>query len=331
MIKSLISATGLSFALATSAFAADLPSRKAPVYIPPPAPAVWTGFYVGLNAGGGWGTSTSAYTTSAPLLDQWAAANSYTGWTTPGIVGVTALANSGFANVNQGGFIGGGQVGYNYQFAGPFVAGLEADIQGSTIGGSGQYSGVSSDSAACCKGEVGTRTGIGFGRVSAGIDWLGTVRARIGYLFTPTLLVYGTGGLAYGGIHLSSSNAFFGHTHDTQASPVDFTVAATPSTGSVSDTLVGYSVGGGAEWMFLPNWSVKAEALYYSLGGANLISSPLFTSYNWNVVYCCGWATGFPFTANIPSTHVSFNGVIARVGVNYHFNWFAPAPVLAKY
>ncbi|HTO79023.1 MAG TPA: porin family protein, partial [Methylocystis sp.] len=54
MKKILLSATALSLALTASAFAADLPSRKAPVFIPPPPPLVWTGFYAGLNIGGGW-------------------------------------------------------------------------------------------------------------------------------------------------------------------------------------------------------------------------------------------------------------------------------------
>ena len=54
MKKILLSATALSLALTASAFAADLPSRKAPVYVPPPPPLTWNGFYAGLNIGGGW-------------------------------------------------------------------------------------------------------------------------------------------------------------------------------------------------------------------------------------------------------------------------------------
>jgi outer membrane immunogenic protein len=56
MKKALFSATAIALALtAGSTFAADLPSRKeAPIYVPPPPPPMWTGFYVGLNAGGAW-------------------------------------------------------------------------------------------------------------------------------------------------------------------------------------------------------------------------------------------------------------------------------------
>ena len=113
---------GSTFA-AGSASAADLPSMKAPVYVPPPPPPpMWTGFYAGLNAGYGYGSTSNANTISLPLFDGVAAqANALdplrqiagTGL----ISGNTALANSGVANVNQGGFIGGGQIGYNYQWS----------------------------------------------------------------------------------------------------------------------------------------------------------------------------------------------------------------------
>jgi outer membrane immunogenic protein len=136
---------------ATSTLAADLPSIKGPPPAPLlPPPPLWTGFYAGLNAGYGWGTTTNATTVSAPLFDGVAlAANNLdprnqllgTGLNN----GITALANSGVANVNKDGFIGGGQIGYNWQFKSVFVAGLETDIQGSTIRGSGSYGGASQD------------------------------------------------------------------------------------------------------------------------------------------------------------------------------------------
>ena len=113
-----ISAVAIALALsAGSALAADLPSRKeAPVYVPPPPPPLWTGFYAGLNAGYGWGATSNAGTVSLPLLDGVAAqANALDPLRQlPGtglINGGTALANSGIANVNQNGFIGGGQIG----------------------------------------------------------------------------------------------------------------------------------------------------------------------------------------------------------------------------
>ena len=184
-----ISAVAIALALsAGSALAADLPSRKeAPVYVPPPPPPLWTGFYAGLNAGYGWGATSNAGTVSLPLLDGVAAqANALDPLRQlPGtglINGSTALANSGIANVNENGFIGGGQIGYNYQWSPNFVVGLEADFQGSTISGSGSYAGASQDSISwkdpfipglspcVTNGCTLTRSAVGIGQVNAGVD-----------------------------------------------------------------------------------------------------------------------------------------------------------------
>lgn len=374
MAKPLISATALSFAVATSSFAADLPSAKAPPFAPPPPPALWTGFYAGLNAGGGWGATNNATTVSAPLLDAvaFAANNLDPKNQLPGtglINGSTALANSGVANVNQSGFIGGGQIGYNYQWGQNFVAGLEADIQGSTIRGSGSYTGASQDHIAwrdpigippivvvggvpltnagpCWAGCNLTRSALGFGQVTAGVDWMGTVRGRLGYLFTPTMLIYGTGGLAFGGVHGSSTHG--GVTQavltglNASAFPVPFnysqfngtyTIPNIPGAASYSNTRVGWIAGGGVEWMFMPNWSLKVEALYYNLGSAALYSTPvsLVSPFTINLGGV-NVSAGQLLTANAPVTRIKYDGVIARAGVNYHFNWFVPpAPVLAKF
>jgi outer membrane immunogenic protein len=78
------------------------------------------------------------------------------------------------------------------------------------------------------------------------------------------------------------------------------------------------------EWMFRPSWSVKAEALYYDLGN---------TAFNQNFVQTLGPGSGAPGLAlSNTSTRTSFrnDGIIARAGINYHFNWGA-APLMAKY
>jgi len=363
MIKSLISATALSLALTVSAFAADLPTYKAPVYVPPPPP-MWTGFYVGLNAGYAWGATSNATTVAAPLFDGVAsAANALDPPRANGalISGVTALANTGVASVNQNGFIGGGQIGYNYQWGPSFVMGVEADIQGATISGSGGYTGAARDGmsftdppglfCAISNAQGGTctvnRSALGAGSITAGVDWMGTVRGRFGYLFTPTLLVYGTAGLAYGGAHASAAHAAF--VQGTLSgfnipipppfpgpfppSPLNGTLGFLPVPGAVSssDMRVGWTAGGGVEWMFAPNWSVKAEALYYDLGNVTLASSPVATLAPISVAFgSLAFAAGQPLIANAPATRVRFDGVMVRTGVNYHFSWFAPAPVLAR-
>ncbi|MCK9914537.1 porin family protein [Microbacteriaceae bacterium K1510] len=106
MKKLLLASVGL-FALGiASASAADLPPMpaKAPAYLPPPL-YNWTGFYVGINGGGGWGRSDF----SGPF-------------------------NSGSFDTSGG--VVGGTIGYNWQLPNQFVLGLEGDIDWSNIRGS---------------------------------------------------------------------------------------------------------------------------------------------------------------------------------------------------
>jgi outer membrane immunogenic protein len=362
-MKRQFSAIAIALALsAGSGFAADLPSMKAPLYIPPPPPPMWTGFYAGLNAGFGWGATTNANTVSAPLLDGVAGqANALdpvrqiagTGLAS----GSAALANSGIASVIQNGFIGGGQIGYNYQWTEHVVVGLEADFQGSLIKGSGNYAGASQDSISwkdpyipglspcVTNGCTFTRSALGVGLVNAGVDWMGTVRGRVGYLVTPTTLVYATGGLAYGGVHASSTNGgaipatLTGANNAQYPTPYPYSqfngsyvFPMTAGQGNYCNTQVGWIGGAGVEWMFAPNWSLKAEGLYYDLGGGRIYSSPVALPSPLGVnLGGINVAAGQLLMANSPVTHVRFDGVIARAGVNYHFNWGAPAPVIAKY
>jgi len=150
MKKILLSSVAL-LGLATGAVAADLPSRRAA-----PAPVVaavpvftWTGFYVGVNAGYGWSD------------DDFDAVD---------------LADDD----DDGGFVGGAQVGYNYQI-GSFVVGLEGDIQYADFGADGAFD-IDGDGDA--DGEFDSS------------DWFGTVRARAGVAFDRAL-IYATGGFAF--------------------------------------------------------------------------------------------------------------------------------------
>ncbi|KFG70406.1 outer membrane protein [Microvirga sp. BSC39] len=146
MKKILLSSVAL-LGLATGAVAADLPSRRAPAPIIAAAPIfTWTGFYVGVNAGYGW---------SDDDFDS------------------VALADDD----NDGGFVGGAQVGYNYQI-GSFVVGLEGDIQYADFGREGAF-------------VVGGTT-----YDIDNSDWFGTVRARAGVAFDRAL-IYATGGFAF--------------------------------------------------------------------------------------------------------------------------------------
>ena len=286
------------------ALASGLPNRKGPpAYAPPPV--VWTGLYAGLNAGGIFGTSNLNVTGSplAPGGDLGAA------------TAVTGALASGLGNF--GDFLGGGQVGYNWQLGqdrlgrARFVVGVEADIQTEAGAGAG---GVLANAAPGAFNAANAITG----NVSASehLDYFGTARARAGYLLKPFLLVYATGGLAYGQAELS-----------TQSSLLAINAAGAPlgsAFGSTrySNMLVGWTAGAGLEWMFHPNWSFKAEYLYYDLGAVSVSGAlPGMTP------------AGAPSNAYTLASQASarFNGNIVRGGLNYHFDWGAPAPVVAKY
>lgn len=308
MQKIALSALALTLSVG-SALAADLPSRKGPPLLPPPPPPpLWTGFYVGLNAGGTWSNSNNISYASFP------------GGCNPGFLGCAAVPSSSqllaavssgnIGSGNQGGFIGGGQVGYNWQFYNSFLVGIEADIQG--VAGSRN----NTTSTAALQNPNFTNLLVQTTSVSRSLDYIGTVRGRLGWLATPTLLVYGTGGLAYGGVSLNYGSVGT-ELRDATLPNSYFSAAA------FSDTRVGWTAGGGVEWMFWPNWSAKVEYLYYDLGRATVAASPLI-----NVGTTIPGAT---YSSAFPQVTTRFNGNIVRAGLNYHFNWGAPAPVVAKY
>jgi outer membrane immunogenic protein len=278
---------------AGAAIAADIPARKAPpqVYAPPPPVMTWTGFYVGLNAGYTFGNRNDTVVSSTPLL--------------PGLgIFTWALSANAVLPARNDGFIGGGQIGYNWQFANNFLVGVEADIQGVAT------SGGSSTALTAAPFAPAATTFFTAYDLRRNLDYLGTVRGRLGYLFTPTLLIYGTGGLAYGGIR-------------TDLSLFQFSTIAPFGFGATgfSDTRVGLTAGGGLEWMFWPNWSAKVEYLYYDLG--NVTNTFALTRLPPFVPPGVG-----PYAATQATER--HNGHIIRAGVNYHFNW-GPAPVLAAF
>jgi outer membrane immunogenic protein len=337
-MKSLVSITAIVASLAAgTAFAADLPSQKAP---PPPASLSWTGFYAGLNAGYGWGTNSnsSGWGAGSSGGSSMQASGGWSNYTyTAGTYSLNG-ANSWSANaiggtqsqMTQSGFIGGAQIGYNHQWKNNLLLGFEADIQGSSIrGGSsamGYFNGASSSTNAS-----GSASGSGVLATTAGIDYLGTVRGRVGYVWSPSLLLYGTAGLAYGGAwaNVGLNGALNSVSANNGASTPPGVTQSFAATTRQNSLLVGYSAGGGAEWMFMPNWSLKAEALYYNLGNMNISSATIATG-GWGQVNSGGYQTYASPAAIASSTKVNYQGVIARAGINYHFN-FASAPVVAKF
>src|ERR1700746_1877462 len=116
MRKLIISTVAALGFLGTPAFAADMavkapPSAPAPVYS-------WTGFYVGGNVGVSWGRAVTDFNAAPVILD-----------TNAGLISIPGFVGS--SQADPIGIIGGGQIGYNWQFSPTWVAGLEADIQAS--------------------------------------------------------------------------------------------------------------------------------------------------------------------------------------------------------
>ena len=207
-MKKFLMASAALLTMVASASAADL-YTKAPVHA---APVInWTGFYVGLNAGYGGGES---------------------------VLGLNAGPITFDMNNKSNGFLGGAQIGYNWQ-AGQIVYGLEADIQGSD---------VKSTSGLGLLGALGGGGGGGGfgGDIGTTVDYFGTVRGRIGLMPWDRSLVYATGGLAYG----QTTTSFL--------LPLG------------SNTKVGWTVGAGFEYMIAQNWSLKTEYLYVDLGKDDL-------------------------------------------------------------
>jgi outer membrane immunogenic protein len=256
--------------LASPVMAADMPVKTS---LPlPVAPAYsWTGVYFGLNAG--WlGANNSMVNQATPGVDLGV-----------DVQDLAALSTGELSLGNKSGFIGGAEIGYNYQFNN-WVAGIEADIQG--IAGQAVNASITSSSgtlSSTLNGSMDTK-------------WLGTLRGRLGFLPAPTLLVYGTGGLAYSEIQATTS----------LAQSDSFTSFAGSGTGGngFAELVTGWTAGAGVEWMFTQNWSFKVEYLHYDLGTASFSWLATDSAINPGTIY------------QNETTSVHNQGNIVRVGLN---------------
>ena len=194
MNKITSSLAAISLAVSTgSALAADLPSLEGAAVVVPPPP-LWTGFYFGANVGGIFDASTGASISASPLFNDTTGA----ALGAPSYFGTASAASiASNASLSNAGVIGGGQIGYNWQFNNSFLAGLEADIQGTTLSSNASASGAATEPST---GSLVSTTA----SLTKSLSYLGTVRGRLGFLATPTLLVFGSGGLAYGGMNFTA-------------------------------------------------------------------------------------------------------------------------------
>ena len=223
-------------------------------------PFSWTGLYVGVNAGYSWGRASADVSVSGTFNGE-------------------PFEASGSRSGDVNGWLGGGQIGYNWQSQ-SWVYGIEADFQGT--GQNGEIS------AGCLESICA--------KASYDLDWFGTLRGRVGYLVDPRALLYLTGGLAYG--HLSA----------------DFSASGIPviGTASISDsaTKAGWVIGGGLEWALDRNWMLRAEYLYMDLGTMRSKLGPVSGS--------TGGEFPNEVTAS-GTVRTDFTDQIFRLGVSYKF------------
>lgn len=282
-----------------------------PAMAAPPAPVyTWTGFYAGFNVGGSWGNQDSTIDFPGPGVTSARVA-------IPGGGAATVLVHNAPVafqeSTNPTGLIGGLQFGYNWQSASQWVFGVEADIQGSSESAGGNAHQNSAQLARLGIAGPGGPVAVTINTSQSitqndGLRWFGTVRGRLGYAIWPTVMVYGTGGLAYGRVNESVAasydlSATCAAACIGTATLANGTVVPLPLTGNQTfapGTRTGWTLGAGIAGI-VPNTRVtwKFEYLVVDLGTANYT------------------LTG-PALGTI-AVNTRFIDNIVRVGLNYQF------------
>lgn len=277
---------------ATGAQAADLNARTyTKASLQPESAYNWSGFYAGANVGYGWGNRTVGIAPGDPFIQELTSG--------PGFPAGTQIPSAAY---NLKGATGGVQAGYNFQVAPQWVAGLETDFNGLDFNASGP-------STFRLGPTLGMSSVVGL-VANAKADWFGTARGRIGWVPQEKLLVYGTGGLAYG--QIKETLVFNGVPNlsaGSGTSGVGFQCSATGLgcfVGSSSRVAVGYAAGAGLEYAISRNITFRAEYLYVNLGKTSTRT--------------------FAVTPQIPYAPASFvansgdfDFNVVRAGVNYRF------------
>lgn len=283
---------------------ADIATIKGPIVAP--AIAGWSGVYGGINAGYGVG-NVNNYTNETTAFPGY---NGPLGNLPPSLVSAMHSSDLGYV----GGALAGGQVGYNHVFANHVMLGAEADMNWADV-----YNNTSpTDTGNVEVDQTGALSSTSEYR-RVGLDWVGTVRMRLGYDMG-RFLPYVTGGFAYGGLSSSIKSAQYSFTNIAPtpgANPV-LTGNGNLSNGNNHSVSLGWALGAGAEYMVTDNWSVKGEYLYTQLQGVT--------------TYMNSKSTEASLTKTYTSENTGSFGVHqARVGLNYHTDWLAWKPVVAAY
>ncbi len=283
------SAALFAVALAAPAGAADLGRMpvKAPVAAPPPI-FTWSGCYIGGFAGGAFTSESNAVIAD---LGNGTFGSFSGGITGPGIAGVHAFA----VPLDDSSFIGGGTLGCNWQMpASPFVFGVEGEVGYMKFRGAGfdPFLGPNTVIAPPFTPDV-----LGAARIG---DWYAMATGRLGYAWD-RWMIYVKGGAAF----VRTSTVVTDTCFSAAAGCGNWLIG----TGN-SDTKTVGTIGGGVEWAFAPNWSLKAEYMFIALGNEDLGA--------------CGSATigatgatvpggAFCFGTSFPDIHT------IKVGINYRF------------
>jgi len=265
---------------ALSAFAADLPT-KAP---PPVAPVSnWTGVYIGGDVGGEW--TNSSWTTTClqnPLaIGTVVCPNNFP----------NRLIQNNPAGFNNSGFRAGVFAGANWQVS-SWVVGIEGDVH---------WADIKKTRAGIPGAEdftVAGAPGLDSSSIDANAD--GSLRLRGGFLVIPTVLLYGTGGIAVAHVEATA--------HCGTAFTVGWCAPNVGVTQSSSENRVGWTVGAGVEAMIVSNWLLRGEYRYADYGS---FSSTVLNNGQVDAV----------------TFNTKFRTNTAMIGVAYKFG----GPILAKY
>jgi outer membrane immunogenic protein len=296
-MSKLATCAAIAALIGTPAFAADMAVKAPPA--PAPAPVYnWTGWYVGVNAGASFGNVKTDFN-GAPVFAE---------STCCGTVQVTP--GFGFSDRNYpSGFIGGGQIGYNWQYSPLIVVGLEADFQGALEKDTSNL-GPQNFSF---EGQAGAGSeGTLVAQYSTQIDWFGTVRARIGYVWGGgNVMSYLTGGLAYGEVKINGAT--------TLRADIGSEIAVGPfsatDTFSHSHVNTGWVLGYGTEGRLgTSNWTWKIEGLYMDLGHVDATGTSSISCTG-----VCAFLGDTHLTGGQVTTHSHFTDGILRGGLNYKF------------
>lgn len=247
--------------LSGSANAADFNTRSSIKSADSP----WDGWYAGVNIGYGWSNNTNDVSYLPNPVDFEA-------------------PNQSFRSKSSSS-LGGAQIGFNRR-TGSGVFGFEADIQGANFSHSDIVENV-----AIIVPNIRAALVVPNGAIGAEqkLSWFGTLRGRYGFTVAPTLLLYGTAGLAFGQVEDVGNTVFT----DQNSFP-----------GHLNNVRLGWTAGAGAEWLLSPGWSAKLEYLRLDFGNPSITSSSTdaLVSRDFQAVY--RW-------------HHQYD--VVRIGLNYHF------------